>query len=306
MTDADAPSPARLADLLLQVHEQSCLMVALFDARDVLLYANKSYRQAFDVAPDESPTWADIMRHGHAHGLGAAIETDDIEAWLASACSRRGAAPYRAFETDLCDGRRVWVTETTQVHGALLFIASDISDLRRSNRDSRQAHVKTRADAHTDAMTGLSKRHHGLRLLQASLSQSEIWPMCVAMFDLDLFQQINDGFGHEAGNTVICDFARLLQAGSRREDGCARTGGDKFCLILPTAGLAQAQSIVERLLASVRLSRPLPAYAEHGYTCSAGLAQAVWGDSAEALLKRADAALYQAKAAGRDRCVIAM
>jgi diguanylate cyclase (GGDEF)-like protein len=306
MTDAeDLPSAHCLADILLQAHEHSPLMVALFDARDVLIYANKSFRKAYAVEPDGQLTWAGMMRDNHAHGRGAAIETDNIDAWLASVTSRRGKQPYRAFEADLCDGRWVWMTETTQPHGAMLCIASDITTLRQSSRSLRQAHFKALAAAHTDSLTGLSNRRHGLQLLRNELAQSEHWPMCVAALDLDHFKRINDQQGHAAGDAVICDFARLLQAGSRREDGCARLGGEEFLLILPAAGLAQAGAIVERLLARVRLSRPLPDQPELSYSCSVGLAQAVWGETAEALLKRADAALYRAKAAGRDRISIA-
>lgn len=305
MTDVSGPLPPGLADILLQMHDQSPLMVALFDAQDVLIHANKAFRQAYAVRPDGQLTWAGMMRDNHAHGRGAAIETDDIEAWLAAVSSRRGKTPYRAFETDLCDGRWVWMTETAQLQGYILCIASDITDLRQGSRSLRQAHLKALAAAHTDALTGLSNRRHAMQLLCAALAQSEPWPLCIAVLDLDLFKQINDSLGHGAGDLVICDFARLMQAGSRREDGCARLGGEEFLLILPAAGLPQAQSIVERLLAGVRQSRPLTEHPERAYSCSAGLAQAAWGETAETLLKRADAALYQAKAAGRDRVVTA-
>ncbi len=303
MTDASATLPPGLADILLQLHEHSPLMAALFDAQDVLVYANQAFRQAYAVAPDGQLTWAGMMRDNHAHGRGAAIETEDIDAWLAAVSSRRGKTAYRAFEADLCDGRWVWMTETVQLQGYMLCVASDITELRQCSRSLRQAHVKALAAAHTDSLTGLSNRRHGLQLLRSALAQSEPWPMCVAVLDLDFFKQINDSLGHGAGDQVICDFARLLQAGSRREDGCARMGGDEFLLILPAAGLPQARSIVERLLTRVRQSRPLPEESERCYSCSVGLVQAAWGESAEALLKRADAALYQAKANGRDRVV---
>ncbi|WP_310389791.1 diguanylate cyclase [Roseateles sp.] len=305
MTEATTPLPPGLADSLFQVHEQSPLLVALFDAQDTLLYANQAFRQAYAVKPDGRLTWADMMRDNHAHGRGALIVSDAIDAWLAAASARRGKLPYRAFAADLCDGRWIWMTETVQLQGLVLCIASDISDLRKSSRSLRQARVKTPAAAQTDSLTGLSNRRHGLQMLRAGLAQSEQWPMCIAALDLDHFKQLNDSLGHAAGDAVLLDFARLLQAGSRREDGCARMGGEKFLLILPAAGLPQSQAIVARLLACVRLSRPLPTQPERGYGCSVGLAEAVWGETAAVLLKRADAALYQAKAAGRDRIAIA-
>lgn len=299
MTDAEMPPG--LAETLLDLQEDSQLLVALFDAQDVLRYANKAFRQAYHAEPDGRLNWADMMRACHRDGRGAVIEAEDIEAWLASVISRRGKLAYRAFEVDLSDGRWIWVTETSQLHGWMLLVASDITCLRQDSRSLRQAHAKALAAAQTDPLTGLSNRRHGMQLLQGALAHSETWPLCVAVLDLDDFKRINDELGHIAGDLVICDFARQLQASIRREDGCARIGGEEFLLILPAAAGAQAGAILERLLGRVRRARPLPDHPERGYTCSVGLAEAVWGEAADDLLQRADAALYQAKAAGRDR-----
>lgn len=296
-----AQAPDSLAEVLLTLQQDSQLLVALFDERDRLRHANPAFRAAYKVGPGDGLCWADIMRANHLHGHGAVIEADDIEAWLSSIALRRGKLPWRAFEVDLCDGRWIWATETVHANGWLLFVASDITGLRQEGRALREAHVKAARAAQTDALTGLSNRRHTLQLLQQALARSESWPMCAVMLDLDGFKPVNDALGHAAGDLVLRDFARHLQASIRREDGCGRTGGDEFVLILPTAGRGQAAAIVERLLSRVRLARPLPEHPERGYTCSAGLVEAQWGDTAEALLKRADAALYRAKAAGRDR-----
>jgi diguanylate cyclase len=294
-------APDSLAEVLLSLQQDSQLLVALFDERDTLRHANPAFLTAYKLESGLGLSWADIMRANHGHAQGAVIEADDIEAWLAAAASRRGKLPWRAFEVDLWDGRWIWATETVHANGWLLFVASDITGLRQESRALRQAHVKALRAAQTDALTGLSNRRHTLQLLQQALTQSESWPLCAVMLDLDGFKRVNDELGHAAGDQVIRDFARHLQVSIRREDGCGRMGGDEFVLILPTAGCGQAGSIVERLLARVRLARPLPEHPERGYTCSAGLVEARWGDSAEALLERADAALYRAKAAGRDR-----
>lgn len=290
-----------LARRLLALHEASPLLVALFDAQDMLRYANPAFCEGYRVASDERIGWAGMMRRNHARGEGALIDTQDVEAWLAEVSSRRGKLAYRAFEADLCDGRWLWVTETMQLGGWLLCLGSDITALRQDGRSLRQAHTKALAAAHSDSLTGLSNRRHGLQLLQDALTHSAAWPLCVAMLDLDHFKQINDDFGNAAGDRVLCDFARQLQAAVRREDGCARLGGDEFLLIFPAAGLPQACAVIERLLARVRRARPLPGAPERGYTCSVGVVEAVWSETAEAVLQRADAALLWAKAAGRDR-----
>lgn len=296
-----AQAPDSLAEVLLSLQQDSELLLALFDERDVLRHANAAFRSAYKTEPDGCLDWASIMRANHALGQGAVIEADDIEAWLASAASRRGKLPWRAFEVDLWDGRWIWATETVHASGWLLFVASDITGLKQESRALRQAHMKALRASQTDALTGLSNRRHSLQQLQHTLALSESWPLCAVMLDLDNFKRINDELGHAAGDLVIRDFARHLQASIRREDGCGRLGGEEFVLLLPNAGRGQAASIVERLLARVRQARPLPEHGERGYTCSAGLAEAQWGETAEALLQRADAALYRAKAAGRDR-----
>jgi len=291
-----------LARRLLALHETSPLLVALFDAQDVLRYANPAFCRGYHVSCDERISWADMMRRNHARREGALIETHDIEGWLAGVSSRRGKLPFRAFESDLCDGRWLWVTETLQQQpgGWVLYVGSDITALRQDGRALRQAHAKALAAAHTDALTGLSNRRHGLQLLQEALTQSACWPLCVAMVDLDHFRQFNDDFGHAGGDLVLCDFARQMQATIRREDGAARLGGEQFLLIFPAAGMAQACAIIERLQLRARGARPLAEVPLRGYTFSAGVTQAVWGEPAEGLLQRADAALYAAKAVGRD------
>ncbi|MET0519697.1 MAG: diguanylate cyclase [Burkholderiaceae bacterium] len=297
----DAAGPPNAADILFDVQQGSQLLVALFDEQDVLRHANPAFRQAYHAEPDGRLDWAGLMRLNHAQGCGAFIETDDIEAWLMAVKSRRGKLHFRAFEADLCDGRWLWVTETVQPGGWMLSVASDITSLRQDNRALRQAHAKALAASQTDVLTALSNRRHGMQMLQDALAHGESWPLCVAVLDLDEFKKINDGLGHAAGDQILCDLARQLQASIRREDGCARIGGDEFLLVLPAAGVSQASAIVERLLTRVRHSRPLAEQPGQGYSLSAGLAEACWGETAQALLSRADAALYRAKQAGRDR-----
>lgn len=298
--DQDDGQGDALARRLLALHEASPLLVALFDDQDLLRYANPAFCQGYCVISDERISWADLMRRNHARREGVLIETQDIEGWLAGTRARRGKLAHRTFEADLCDGRWLWVTETAQVAGWVMYLGSDITALRQEGRALRQTHAKALATANTDLLTGLSNRRHGLQLLQAALTQSPCWPLCVAMLDLDHFKQFNDELGPAAGDQVLQDFARQMQATIRREDGAARLGGEEFLLILPAAGMAQACAIIERLLVRARGARPLAEAPVRGYTFSAGVTQAVWGESAEESLRRADAALNAAKAAGRN------
>ncbi|MBS0508258.1 MAG: GGDEF domain-containing protein [Proteobacteria bacterium] len=293
----DPALPAIVLDLL-QASEQ---LVAIFDVHDVLRFANAPFQQAYHLHPDGRSTWVDLMRGNYDQQRGTAVHAQDFDAWLASARSRRGKLPFRAFETELHGGRWIWMTETTLASGWMLCVASDISALSQDSRSLRQTRDQALRAAQTDALTGISNRTHVVQQADALIAQGQ--PFVLVLLDLDHFKGINDRYGHPAGDDVLRDFARQLQASTRREDGCGRIGGEEFMMLLPGADLAQAHAVVQRLLDHVRASRPLPEAPAQGYTTSAGLALHRAGESTSALYRRADQALYRAKQAGRDRLV---
>ena len=289
--------------VLPRLQEESSALMAVFDDHDILRWSNRAFREAYCVVPDVVVSWSDMMRGCHASGLGPQIEADDIEVWLSAAASRRGKSGRRAFEVDFIDGRWLWMDESSLENGWMLCVGCYITDLRQDQRALRQAHVKALRASQTDGLTGLCNRVHALHLLRQALKDVKQHPVCVAVFDLDQFKVINDTLGHAAGDTVIRDFARLLQATVRRHDSCGRIGGEEFLLVLSSLTVEQARDVIGRLLERTRASRPLADRPEFGYTCSAGLTLALHGEPVDAVVKRADEAMYRAKVSGRDRLV---
>jgi diguanylate cyclase (GGDEF)-like protein len=145
----------------------------------------------------------------------------------------------------------------------------------------------------TDRLTGLTNRAHWdeelLREVQRARRSGR--PLAVALVDLDHFKRLNDEEGHAAGDEVLRRCADAWQAQLRASDLLGRYGGEEFSVLLPETGLDQAREVVERLRAST----------PGRMTCSAGLAVLGGDEPPEAMLERADRALYAAKAAGRDR-----
>lgn len=293
------------SSVLPNLLSQAKVLVGLFDEHDRLVWANTAFCEALAVAPGSHPTWVEIMRHCHATQLGTVINTNDIEAWLASAASRRGKLPYRQFETDLHDGRWILMTETVDERGWMLCLGSDVSDLARDHRELRVARDQAQRASLVDALTGMGNRSFVMTQLNQRLAARQDTPLCVVMTDVDHFKQINDSVGHSGGDAVLCDFARLLQQGIRRMDVCGRMGGEEFMAVLEGLSLKEAEQVMQRVLASVRASRPLAQHPDLSYRVSMGLAQAVPGEAAASLISRADAALYQAKGQGRDQCMLA-
>jgi diguanylate cyclase (GGDEF)-like protein len=296
--------PSELENLpaLFEASEQ---LVAVFDARDQLRFANRAFRLALGLSPGELPSWADLLRQGYRSGRGTQVSTTDFEAWLAAAQSRRGKLPFRSFETSLSDGRWLLMCETTLANGWMLCIASDVSGLHTEGRDLRQERDLAQRAAWTDELTQLSNRRYCLERLDALLARDPAVPLSLAVLDLDHFKRINDSFGHDGGDLVLQDFAHLLRQSVRRADIAARLGGEEFVLVLPDTPLPEAERVLQRLLVAVRASQPLALQPEFRYSCSAGLVQADdrGGEGRNALLSRADRALYQAKSEGRDRLI---
>ena len=291
-----------IAYRLLRLHEDSGVLVALYDGFDRLQYANSAFRQTFVIGPDEKPTWAELMRRNFRAKLGTVISNEDFDQWLISTQSRRGKIPFRAFETDVTDGRWLWMTETVQADGWMLCIASDITSLRTDGRSLRQARDRALQSSHTDELTGIANRRYVTARAEEMLARpGQGTPGCVCILDLDHFKHINDQFGHHVGDLVLRDFAALLQRMVRRSDCFGRLGGEEFILVLPDTSIEAAEMIVERMLAAVRQSRPMKDAPGFHYSCSAGIAVARPGEPIEELFQRADRALYDAKMAGRDR-----
>lgn len=280
----------------------SPVLLALFDRHDRLLFANAAFCRAYDVAPDETLSWSELMQRNYERGAGALIQTHDFAAWLVSARSRRGKLPYRAFEADLTDGRWIWMTEAMQPDGSMLCLANDISELKVSERELRQARDKAQRAAQTDPLTSISNRAAIMQQFAQLLSRVEVTggQLAVAMVDLDHFKLINDSLGHLAGDRVIIDFVQRIQPMLRPFDGFGRLGGEEFLLLLPGYSQSEAELSLRAMLAAVGASRPLAAQPGFAYTCSAGLTMWRHGDDLVQVYARADIALYQAKAAGRN------
>ena len=151
----------------------------------------------------------------------------------------------------------------------------------------------------TDTLTGLLNRR-GLteRFGRTALGQRS----AVIVFDLDHFKDINDRYGHAAGDIVLRRFATVIVANTRATDIASRIGGEEFCVILQNTGRAGALAIAERIRKELQDQQIVTPQCDIGVTVSAGIAITTdKGRQFDALLEEADAALSIAKSTGRNR-----
>ncbi|MHB1834742.1 MAG: GGDEF domain-containing protein [Solirubrobacteraceae bacterium] len=158
-------------------------------------------------------------------------------------------------------------------------------------------------EARVDQLTGLLNRRGFEERATVELSQSrrESTYIGVAAFDLDHFKEVNDEFGHEAGDRVLKRLADCLRSELRATDLAARMGGEEFIALLPGASAEGVRAFTERVRDALHLQTDARTPA---VTVSAGVSAALAPERIDQLLKRADAALYAAKSRGRDCTVV--
>ena len=158
--------------------------------------------------------------------------------------------------------------------------------------------------ASTDALTDLASRRRWFELAVNEFGRYRRYrrPFAVLMIDLDFFKRVNDSFGHGAGDEVLKRFAEALRSQCRNSDVVGRLGGEEFAVLLPETPPAVAAEVAGRIVEACRsLVVGVPA-GQVRFTCSVGTAAMTPADvDVEALVRRADAALYLAKRHGRNR-----
>jgi diguanylate cyclase (GGDEF)-like protein len=199
--------------------------------------------------------------------------------------------------------------------GSLMVFGDEFGDDDRMNAaslaaqavialDNARLHRIVERQARIDGLTGLANRRACEDQLAVELARAERFggPLAIVITDLDDFKEINDRFGHPAGDVVLREFARTLEDGIRDVDLAARWGGEEFVLLLPGTDLDGAALVAERIRRALesRLvlapdGQPIPV------TASFGVAAYPDDSSSQALLAAADGALYEAKRAGKNR-----
>ncbi len=211
--------------------------------------------------------------------------------------------------------RRWWVRVVGVLAGAGLVVAVyrlRVAQVERQ-RDSLRREVEARTAelerlATSDSLTGVHNRRHFFVMAEQELNRARrrLRPTALLMLDLDHFKAVNDRFGHAVGDAALRAVADTCAATLRAGDVVGRLGGEEFAVVLHEVELERARSVAERLRAAVEALRVASESGDVALAVSIGVA--AWRgpeESLEALLRRADAALYRAKAAGRNRVVVA-
>jgi len=230
----------------------------------------------------------------HAEKEYAADSTERLHRIIIPVCIRQ--QPYGAIVLERSDKP----FEETEIEYLLTFISQSSIALSNARMFKRMELM-----AITDELTTLYNRRYFYQLVEKVFEHAKKCgePLSVAIFDLDYFKELNDCYGHFVGDEVLRSFAQRLHGLVPSDSIMARFGGEEFICLLPATEVEQAESIVEQIRDQIASTRFASSAGPIGVTMSIGISTMRDSDSLDTFLQRADEALYQAKANGRNRIV---
>lgn len=279
-----------IKERLIHLLDASPDFVSITDADQQIVYLNRAGRHLVGELPEDLP---EAMAIAHPEWARRLIEREGVPFahrhgyWYAETALRtaEGELPV----SQLIVARR-------DEHGELDSIATIMRDISETKR--HQAELEHLAGH--DPLTGAVNRGRFLALLERECIQARRAerPLSMVMLDLDHFKRVNDGYGHSVGDDVLRKLVATCRAHQREEDVLARWGGEEFMLMLPDTPLSGAMALAERLRQAIETTsfHPVPRV-----TSSFGVAEVSPDEPEACWMKRLDAALYRAKAEGRNR-----
>lgn len=290
-------NPEEIADLILTAYgTRSDEYDKAFLRYEAQRIAELMQPELIEIGYTNRQRWEDIAAIYQAQGL---IDTYDLDAFLAAATP--GTPRPRLAQLGHLTLPGILVAAVILLVIGYLYLTNCHLSVEVARRKSAERALRHQAER--DGLTGLHNRCHFEMTYHQEVTRTrhERSALSLIVFDVDHFKQVNDTFGHLAGDRVLAEIARVTRSVLRDGDHFARYGGEEFTILLPDTALAEARDIAERILDINRQhtvcseSRPIR------YTLSIGLAELVEGDAAPIdLLRRADRLLYRAKHTGRD------
>ncbi|MCC7367773.1 MAG: diguanylate cyclase [Chloroflexi bacterium] len=264
--------------------ETTAITTSLGNLREVI--ADLTERLATNLVEDQA---GDSRLAEHVERLRAASSLESVQALQQEVSTVAGLLTCL-----LEDRNRVVRAQLVELDTRIAALSEELQEVRRESSLDGLTRVFNR---------GAFDRAFGRMFRLASVSADAA---CLVLVDLDHLKTINDRYGHRAGDEALRIFAdHLVRSFPRRSDFVARYGGDELVAILPRTSAADSTRLATRFLESIRQVTVNSDSQPFRITSSMGLAELKRGESQAVWLDRADRALYEAKAAGRDRLVIA-
>lgn len=281
--------------------EGSADVIALYSQHGRLLYLSPMVRELTGYASEDIKQSLPFRR--------SLVHPDDWPGVNAMFTALREGQPSYTVQYRIRHRNNDWVWLESRARVAALDNLPEphIVITTRDISGAKRTEDRLRALANQDPLTGCLNRRGFEQAATEELWRGQRYgrPVSLLVIDIDHFKLINDQHGHDVGDQVLDHFANLIRAHCRRSEKFARLGGEEFALLMPETALSAAQEFGERLRELIEHSPLLHVNGAIQFTVSMGLAELRIDDDLARLIKRADAALYLAKADGRNRVLCA-
>jgi diguanylate cyclase (GGDEF)-like protein len=283
-----------LRGALDQMEQGICLLDEFMNTQ----FMNRAVRRLWHVSDeqaDRKPPYVELVSDARKTGTFG-VPPDELNRFISNRIALVRAGDPTPMDIPHGDGRTIRSQCAVLPNGGRMVTYTDVTDLvRRANQFEQLATI--------DGLTGLGNRRQFDTLAEAEWQRFQRChrPLSLMLVDLDHFKQINDQYGHEAGDQAIKELAAIFAESKRGTDIVARLGGDEFAMLLPETDLEQALAAAERLRGAVIGRNRRSGDHSTAITLSIGVATATLSMSGiKALMRKADGALYEAKEAGRN------
>lgn len=304
---ADAGEAGSLCQIISHLHTLESLYDGfhLLDADHKFLIWNRGTESLFGRPAGEmlGRQW-NCQLLGYRDSAGTVLSDENSPLRQAAETGRTVVAQLEALRAD---GQPVQIelqaVPLFDAAGQLCGVAEIFRDLARNSGKRPQEFRELKLAATRDALTNVANRGEletQLQEMVAEFNRHPGEPFSVIFADADHFKRINDTYGHQVGDQVLIDLAKLLTRETYSGELVGRYGGEEFVVLCPGTSIEQAVRRAERLRTTLRETK-IGGIERLRVTSSFGVAQAEPGDTVESVLRRADKALYKAKEGGRDR-----
>ena len=298
----------------LQLLAKSLLLtkdgVGIFDKNDKLIFCNDAMGELFGVSASKAlgESFRQLCLRCFNGNTGLNIESSSFDNWMSYAQAKRRSSDFRSFETDTQGGKWYLVTEQVVDQDYLYVHFTDITEKKANETALQTMSDKLTKIVDRDHLTEVYNRRYFYKKGHAEFNRSRRLnqALSVLILDLDRFKDINDNYGHAAGDMVLKAFSNAIVPLLREYDTFARIGGEEFALLLPATNSNEAQLISERIRTTIaKLTIPFESQ-QLKVTTSIG----VTGCSSELktfdeMMHLADTSLYRAKSQGRNQTIVA-
>jgi diguanylate cyclase (GGDEF)-like protein/PAS domain S-box-containing protein len=239
--------------------------------------------------------------------LGTDVIADEFKAIVKDNMISGYDQPYEAM-AQRKDGSKFWAEfhgKMFDYQGKIIRVTSvrDITDQMQAKQELKLLNLKLKHEATHDPLTGALNRRAILDILSKELIRAKRrnTKLSIGLCDIDHFKLVNDKYGHQVGDDVLCSFIKAIQNTLRPYDILGRYGGEEFLLVMPDSTMSTEEGLYERLRAKIADNKMMTRSGGVSITVSIGITSSTGDETVEAMIAKADTALYRAKENGRNQ-----